>query len=78
MTNEEALKWLTDLRSSLAVPCGSALSEERKQFAEAVDVAIEALKSEEKAEKCSFIPEKVRKSLPPDWYDRPLWPSWDI
>ena len=43
MTNEEALKWLTDLRASLTVPCGSALSEERKQFAEAVDVAIDAL-----------------------------------
>ena len=43
MTNKEALTWLYDLRATLAVPCGSGLSEERKAFAQAIDLAISAL-----------------------------------
>lgn len=42
MQTTEALKWLRDLRAALCRPCGSALSEERKAFMEAVDVAVDA------------------------------------
>ena len=77
MTNKEAIGVLS---ANVLFACEKAnLSKACIASVEsALNVAISALEWKDTIEKGCCASKKDEIKLPDDWYDRPLWPSWDI